>query len=132
MNTLSIEKLIKYLRESSEENYQTMQIMEANKRYTWALFLGHLVLEKLLKALYVKKQNEHPPYIHNLIRLAEKCPLELSDERREQLATITAFNISTRYDDYQQTFYQMCTAEFTKHWIEIIKEHREWISKQLN
>jgi len=31
-----------------------MQSLLENRHYTWALFVGHLVLEKLLKALYVK------------------------------------------------------------------------------
>jgi len=28
------------------------------------------MIEKLLKAYYVKKHGQHPPYIHNLLRLA--------------------------------------------------------------
>jgi len=75
------DKLIKYWIESSDEDYETMIIMFRNKRYNWSLFIGHLMIEKLLKALYVKTNNDYPPYIHNLVSLAEKCGLELTDDQ---------------------------------------------------
>lgn len=54
------------------------------------------MIEKLLKAYYVKVKSDYPPFIHNLLRLAEKADLELNEEQKEQLATITAFNINDR------------------------------------
>jgi len=33
-------------------------------------------------------------FIHNLYRLAEKADLKLSEDQKEQLVTITAFNIN--------------------------------------
>ncbi len=61
--------------------------MYENKRNTWCLFLGHLVIEKLLKGLYAKNNKENPYTIksHNLLALAEKCDLELTDEQLERL-----------------------------------------------
>ena len=35
--------------------------------YSWALFMGHLVIEKLLKALYVKRLLKHPLFSHDLL-----------------------------------------------------------------
>ncbi|MCF8307867.1 MAG: HEPN domain-containing protein [Bacteroidales bacterium] len=45
------EKLINYWIESSDDDYETMIDMYNSKRYSWALFIGHLMIEKLLKAL---------------------------------------------------------------------------------
>ena len=75
-----------------------------SKRYSWSLFAGHLMIEKLLKALFVKLNDEFPPFIHNLLRLAEECKLELNDENRLFFVTVTAFNINARYDDYKMSF----------------------------
>ncbi len=47
------------------------------------------------------------------------------------LDSISRFNIKARYDDYKQSFYKLCTDEFTKEWIEKIKECRLWIKMQL-
>jgi len=57
------------------------------------LFIGHISLEKLLKALYVKMNNEHAPYSHNLFRLAELCKVKTSSEYTDWLDEITSFNI---------------------------------------
>jgi hypothetical protein len=49
------------------------------------------------------------PSIHNLLRLAEKAELSLTDDIKKQLVTITAFNINARYDDYKMSFKKKCT-----------------------
>jgi len=124
------EKLIKYWIDSSDEDFDTMIDMFKSKRYSWSLFIGHLMIEKLLKAFYVNAKSDYPPYIHNLLRLAEKADLKLDSNQKEQLVTITAFNINARYDDYKMSFKQRCTPDYTTEWIVKLKELRTWI-KQL-
>jgi HEPN domain-containing protein len=124
------EKLIKYWIDSSDDDFDTMIDMFNSKRFSWSLFIGHLMIEKLLKAFYVHAKSDYPPYIHNLLRLAEKADLKLDSDQKEQLVTITAFNINARYDDYKMSFKQRCTPDFTTEWIDKLKELRKWI-KQL-
>ena len=59
---------------------------------SWALFMGHLVIEKLLKALYVKNKDEYPPLIHDLRRICEKADVELDINRQILLDSISRFN----------------------------------------
>ena len=66
------EKLIRYWIEGSDDDFETMLAMFNSGRYSWSLFIGHLTIEKLLKAYYVKNKSDYPPFIHNLLRLAEK------------------------------------------------------------
>ncbi len=47
------EELIQYWIATSDRDYQTMENLFKSKDYHWALFLGHLVIEKLLKAYYL-------------------------------------------------------------------------------
>lgn len=124
---LNKDRLIKYWIDGSEDDFETMKAMFDSKRYSWTLFIGHLMIEKLLKAYFVKVKSDYPPFIHNLLRLAEKADLELTQDKREKLVTITAFNINTRYDDYKMSFKKQCTPEFTAEWIENLIELRLWI-----
>ena len=48
-----IEKIIQYWKESSNQDFKTMQNLFKSNDFSWGLFIGHLVLEKLLKAHYV-------------------------------------------------------------------------------
>ena len=130
MNTDN-EKIIKYWIETSEEDFDTMQTLFNAKKYAWALFLGHISVEKLLKALYVNKKNKTAPFIHNLYRIAELSEIDMPDEYADWLDTITTFNINSRYDDYKREFYSLCTYDFTLLWTERIKNIRQWIKKML-
>jgi len=123
------DKLIRFWSDSSDEDYDTMMAMYESKKFNWTLFVGHLMIEKLLKALYVKMNNDYPPPIHNLLRLAEKCDLTLTDEQQLFFVTVTAFNINARYDDYKRNFQQKCTFEFTTAWLDNIKTNRQWIKE---
>ena len=125
--------LMNYWLKSSDDDFETMQIMFQNKRNTWSLFLGHLVIEKLLKGLYAKNNEENPHTLksHNLLVLAEKCDLDLTNEQVERLQTITQFNISARYDDYKESFYQKCTDEYTAIQVNNIEEVRIWLKELL-
>ena len=116
----------------SDKDYATMNDMYKTKHYDWALFIGHLSIEKLLKALYYKNMGEQPPLIHDLRRLAEKKQnLPLTEEQKICLDSISRFNIRVRYDDYKQSFYKLCTIEFTNEWITKINECRSWIKQML-
>jgi len=99
--------------------------------YTWSLFIGHLVIEKLLKAYYVKHINTIPPRVHNLLIIAEKSELKLSDSRENFLQTVTRFNVEARYDDFKFEFYKKCSRDFTSQWLRKIKEFRIWIKNRL-
>jgi HEPN domain-containing protein len=127
----NIDVLVNHWRESSEQNYATMNNLIKTKEFSWALFLGHLVIEKLLKALYIKNMHKYPSFSHDLLRLANKIDIELPAEYDEWLDTITTFNLNTRYDDYKQSFYKLCTYEFTSEWIDKIETLRKWLIKQL-
>ena len=96
-------------------------------RNNWALFIGHLCIEKLLKAYYIKIHHKHSMNLHNLTRIAEMAYLDLTKEQKADFAMITTFNISARYDDYKQNFYKKCTPDFTNVWIEKIINYRLWI-----
>jgi HEPN domain-containing protein len=126
------EEFIAYWINSSDRDYQTMIHLFEKQDYTWALFIGHLVIEKLLKALYITKHSDNPPFIHDLVRLAEKCGLELDEAQKDTLDTVTTFNIRARYDDYRLEFYKKCTKDFTWQWIESIKDFRAWLKANLH
>ena len=125
------QRIIDYWIESSERDFKTMIDLYQTQNNNWALFMGHLVIEKLLKALYVKSKGEFPPMIHDLRRICEKADVELDLSNHVLLDSISRFNINARYDDYKQSFYLLCTDSFTKEWIDKIKDCRIWIRAML-
>lgn len=125
--------LMEYWINSSDRDYESMKKNFEVKQFTWALFIGHLTIEKLLKGLYAKNNVDNPYTIksHNLLALAQKCNIELTDEQVEKLKIITQFNISARYEDYKNEFYELCTEEYTTEQINNIEEVRTWLKQLL-
>ena len=127
------EEFVKHWMDGSEEDFETMIVLYNNGRNTGALFFGHLLIEKLFKALFAKlnPDDPHAPKIHNLIRLATLCGLELTSKQTGELGLINRFNIDARYEDTKKEFYKLCTKEFAKEQVEIIKEFRQWLKTKL-
>ncbi|MCF6148272.1 MAG: HEPN domain-containing protein [Candidatus Kuenenia sp.] len=95
------------------------------------LFTGHLVLEKLLKAYCVKNVDNKVPKIHHLLKIAEGTNLRLSEEQKNFLIEVTAFNLEARYPDFKNRFYKKATREFSERYIIMIKEFREWLIERI-
>jgi len=94
------EKIVNHWIITSDEDFSAMNSLFNSKIYHWALFIGHISIEKILKAYFVSVKGKHPPLIHNLYRIAELSGLEIPDEYADWLDTITLFNINARYDDF--------------------------------
>lgn len=122
------EEHIAYWLESAAHDLDAAESLFQSEKYDWSLFIGHLVLEKMLKALYVKTNTDDvPPKIHNLLRLAELSTLTLTAEQQEFFDDVNQFNIATRYSDYKEAFYKCCTREYTELYFIRIKEDYAWL-----
>ncbi len=128
-NSINIEYIVSYWITMSDNDFATMLDLHTMKRNNWALFIGHLVVEKLLKACYVKNNKKHPPLVHDLLKIALKSGIEPDIEQKLNLDTITTFNINARYDDFKLAFYNKCTDSYTNQWVEKIKTIRLWIKQ---
>jgi HEPN domain-containing protein len=106
-------KTIEYWLEGANYDLETGRSLLKAKRYPYALFLGHLAIEKALKALVVKETGEHAPYTHSLIMLIKKTNIKINEDIINKLAEYTGFNIEARYPDEKKAFYEQCTEEFT-------------------
>lgn len=120
---------VDYWVESAKHDLDVAETLFNNHKYDWCLFVSHLVLEKILKAAYVKNVDVHPPRTHDLVRLTKKSGVELDEETLEFLDAVNTFNISTRYPDERMKYYKMCTHAFTKEQFDRIKEIYRWLLK---
>ena len=128
---INIDNIFNHWLETSDNDFNTMTHLYNSKDYHWALFIGHLVIEKLLKALIVKQIQNHAPFTHDLRRLAKITKINFNKEHILWLDVITTFNLNARYDNYKKDFYKKCTPEFTSVWFSNINALRKWIKTKL-
>ena len=117
----NIKELVKYWVQTTKHDFKTMMGLFNLKRYSDTLFYGHLVLEKILKALIVQNKKKHPQPTHNLLVLLKEAGIDLEKEEVEFLAEVNKFNIRTRYPDYKLSFYKIATLKYTRPRLEKIK-----------
>jgi len=123
---------IQYWLDTSINDFSSMESNFQAGKYDWALFIGHLCIEKLLKAFWVKfNESNFPPKTHNLLKLSEEAGLELSEEQLLLLHTVNRFQIETRYPDYKQDFSKECTMDFAQEYLSKIKEFYQCIHKTI-
>jgi HEPN domain-containing protein len=125
------EDRIAYWVKSSGKDWSVANHLFEKGDYAYSLFFGHLAVEKLLKAIFVEKLNEVPPYTHRLVSLAEKVGLDLSSERLELLEVITDFHLEARYPDEKFSFFKKCTRGFTEEHLRRIGGLRRWLLKNV-
>lgn len=123
---------INYWLTTAQRDIQSMDNLFRKNEYYWSLFVGHLSVEKLLKAFWVKNNSENtPPKTHNLLILVEQAGLHLDNKERDLLADVNEFNIESRYPDYKYTFYKKATKEFAHQYITAIREFYDIYAKKI-
>lgn len=129
MNPYQIQ--VEFFIREGERNWKTALSMFQTKHYDWCLFVGHLTLEKLLKALVILKTKQPAPYIHNLQDLTKRAGLVPTPIQLADLGEITTFNIEIRYDTDRYAFYKKCTKSYAHNWLKRIGKLKLWLAQEL-
>jgi len=104
--------------------------MERNfraKEYVYALFIGHQLIEKLLKALCARTMGAEVPRTHDLAQLAKTAGIPVSDRQRELMDRFLAFSLEARYPDQRMRLHKKATREYTGRQLRYIREMRDWL-----
>lgn len=123
---------IAYWVETAAKNWKAVPHLYKAKCYVEALFWGHLVLEKLLKAHWVKDNTGNtPPKIHHLIKLAAQTKLVFTDEELLSLAKMNDVQLEGRYPDYIKNVYKIYKVKETTLLLKEVDKIRKCLLKKL-
>jgi HEPN domain-containing protein len=114
---------------SSNYDIKTAEYMLATGRYIYVLFMCHLSVEKLLKALYEAVVGKVPPKTHNLIYLSSAVNLKVPEDHLKLLESLNDLSIVTRYpediDGLVRAFKKDRAVEYFKR----TREFLRWLKK---
>jgi len=128
---LDVENLKTFWVTEAEEALRVATHLVEKEDFSYALFFGHLALEKILKGICVNSLRDHAPPIHNLVRLAGIAGLDVDEKTLNALIMITGFNIESRYPDFKRSFRKKCTRDFTMEQMREIKRIFKWLRSLL-
>ena len=128
-----MDERIKYWLDTAEYDMDTADAMFETKRYLYVGFMCHLIVEKLLKAYYVKALDKTPPYSHNLRLLAHESGLKdiLDEEKLMFIISLQPFNIEARYPSYKDGLQKKLNNEICYQILSKTKELFQWIKQIL-
>jgi HEPN domain-containing protein len=95
-----LEKQINYWINGAEDDLITAQLLIREKRYLHGLFFCHLVIEKAVKAHWVKKNKGFAPRSHNLISLTDEAGIEFDEDFQIFTGILMKYQLEGRYPDY--------------------------------
>ena len=124
---MDYQKHAQYWFSSAQSDLEVAQALFQIQKYDWCLFIAHLVLEKMLKGLFVQARHDYAPRSHKLDYLAESGGISLTPEQKVLLLKVNEFNVETRYSDYQKNFKDICTEKFAFEYFTKIQEVYQWL-----
>ncbi len=97
---INVQKQIDYWITCAEDDILSADLLIKEKRILHGLFFCHLVIEKAIKAHYVKTTGEVAPRSHNLIYLSENAGLSYDNDTLIFLGILMKYQLQGRYPDY--------------------------------
>ena len=91
---------------SAEYDLNTAEFMLKSGRYIYVIFMCHLSLEKMLKAIVTETTQKISPRSHNLIYLLKLVNTQLPTELFNFIAKINNASILTRYPETFQKYWK--------------------------
>jgi len=127
-----VEQQLKYEEWFFQSDYdlETAYQMLLSGRNIYCIFMCHLSLEKALKGLFIKRINEFPPKLHDLIYFVNRISLSLEDTNLNFLMWLNRMGIITRYPEDLRNMITLFTQEQTSNAYEQTKIIQQWIKQQ--
>ena len=106
---------IAYWLKIAEKDSDMMKYLIDGGKHVHALFFGHLYLEKIAKAIWVKNNMANtPPKTHNLLKIIKEAQLDLPDEDQTFLLKLNQYQVESRYPEDIDKLYKITDKKLTE------------------
>jgi HEPN domain-containing protein len=99
-------------------------------RHIYVIFLCHLAIEKLLKAVVAQSQEKHPPYTHDLYELVGLARLEIPQRHQPVIAKLNELSIATRYPEDFQLLVKHYPKPAAQEFLKQSKAFLKWLERE--
>ncbi len=117
--------------EQARYDLDTARAMFDSGRYLYVLFCCQQAVEKALKAIIVRRTDDLPPRLNNLMRLAEIADVKMEPDREDFLGELSGYYIQTRYPQEIESLAQTLDREIAQDALDKTGEVLEWLFSML-
>ena len=125
-------RVVKNWAATANYDLQTADAMYKAGRYLYVVFMCHLAIEKMLKAILAQKYPaDAPPKIHNLIHLVQRTEVTLPDHLKDFFQRIDNVSVATRYPEDLRTLSKEFNQDTAKRILTETKRMIKWLKQHL-
>ena len=85
--------------DTANYDLKTAEAMLISKRYIYVVFMCHLSIEKMIKAVISTEVNGLPPKSHSLLYLSQNASVRFPEDMQEFIELLDNVSIITRYPE---------------------------------
>lgn len=119
--------------EDADYDIQSADAMQKAGRYFYVVFMRHLAVEKMLKAVWLESRDDAPPRVHGLVYLYEK--LHLKGRMPERLVALIDDlddkSVVTRYPEGRKMIADRLDAKTAGEILQNTKDALTWITETI-
>lgn len=112
-----------------EYDIKTAGCMFKTGRFVYVVFMCHLAIEKMLKAIVSEATEKTPPMSHNLIYLLKLSEVEPPQPLYDFISIISNASIPTRYPENFEKLIEVYPKKIAKDYFEKTKEVVKWLKE---
>jgi HEPN domain-containing protein len=126
---MPISKSIANWIDSSNYDIKTAEHMFETKRYVYVLFMCHLAVEKLLKALYEAAREKVLPKTHNLVYLMHETDLHVPEGHLKTVESLNDISVVTRYPEDIRSLVKAFKKERAEDYLKRTRALLKWLKR---
>lgn len=112
---------------SAAYDLQTAEAMHASGRHIYVVFMCHIAIEKMLKAIAAHITQAVPPKTHNLIYLLKLGDVQLDQDMLDFIARLNNASLITRYPDNFSQLVAAYPADVAGQYLKKTREVIAWL-----
>ena len=126
---MTTEEKVKYWVDLSDEDFRVAKGLLKLKHF---LYVGQCI-EKIFKAAYEHRINNTPPFVHDLMLIANRAGIFelLDDGQLNFIEQLSPLNIKARYPDYKRKLAKEMTKTVCENLLIKTQELQQWTKEKI-
>ncbi|MFH1175369.1 MAG: HEPN domain-containing protein, partial [bacterium] len=101
----------------SDKDFEVAESLLKKKYYSYAVFMAHQAVEKMLKAMVQEILDKPPLYTHDFALLIKQTKLEFPENTKKMILRLSPHYFATRYPEDLQKIIKQYNSQFTKKYL---------------
>ena len=115
--------------DTANYDIKTAEAMFKSKRFIYVVFMCHLAIEKMVKAVISAETEGLPPKSHSLLYLSDKALIKYPEDKQEFIEQLDNVSVVTRYPEDLKKMAKEFNKNKTKEVLDMTRRILRWLRR---